>query len=149
MIGADGRYGNGRDIAAQLRNVDRFVRQMCHPQSGMGGDLDVAHDPDPIAVVGHRVEMQWPARYDILRRPHGPLEFHAVEAKGVQRYGLALRILPHERKKLIARRARAEKRLRAKDADDVSSAKCGHRERYEDQKNKKPLHVRFSLPGPT
>jgi hypothetical protein len=135
MICADGCYGNSRDIAAQLRNVDRLVPQMRHPQSGVGGDLDVAHDLDAVAVVCHRVEMERPACYDILRRPHGALEFNAVEAKSVQRYGFALRILSHECKKLIARRACAEKRLRAKDLDDVGSPKCGHRKTYQRQKN--------------
>jgi hypothetical protein len=82
-----------------------------------------------------------------LRGPHCAFEFNAVETKSVQRCGFALRILSHECKKLIARRACAEKRLRAKDLDDVGSPKRGHRKTHQDQKNQKPLHVRFSFPA--
>jgi hypothetical protein len=102
MIRAHGRHGDGRDVAAQLRNINRLVRQMCHPQSRVRGDLDVAHDLDAVAVVCHGIKMQRPARNDILCRPHGAFEFHAVEAKSVECYGLTLRILSHECKELIA-----------------------------------------------
>lgn len=137
----DSSQRNGCDVPTQLRHVDNLVRHVHDPHVRALGHVYVVGDLHAAGVIRHGIEMEQAPRNDARCRCHGSLEVSFVQPQLLQRERLALRILSHQRKKLAARLAEPEKRLRAEHGNDVRLAEGRQRQTHDRKHRNKKSHA--------